>query len=84
MPALQGNLAGNRQKEWQMAVSTAHVASAGNDPQQLLDAARALVPLVIATRDAANDEADVRPELIAAMQAAGLLRAFQPKRWGGL
>ena len=84
MPALQGNLPGNRQKEQQMAVSTAHVASAGNDPQQLLDAARALVPLVIATRDAANDEADVRPELIAAMQAAGLLRAFQPKRWGGL
>ncbi len=67
-----------------MAGSTAHAASQDNDPQKLLDAARALVPQVIATRDEANRKADVLPELIAQMQAAGLLRAFQPKRWGGL
>ena len=67
-----------------MAGSTAQAASQDNDPQQLLNAASALVPQVIATRDEANRKADVLPELITQIQAAGLLRAFQPKRWGGL
>ena len=77
-----------------MASANASVTTGSNDPEgllperllpeMLLDAARALVPLVIATRDEANRQADVLPEMIAAIQAAGLLRAFQPARWGGL
>jgi len=67
-----------------MASSTVYAPSAQGDIEHLLNAARALVPRVIATRDEANRKADVCPELIAAIKAAGLLRAFQPKRWGGL
>lgn len=67
-----------------MASSTAPASNDRADPQALLDAARALVPQVIATRDEASRRADVLPETIAAMQAAGLLRAFQPARWGGM
>lgn len=67
-----------------MASSTVHAAPDRADPQQLLDAARALVPHIIAARDEANRRADVLPETVAAIQAAGLLRAFQPARWGGL
>ncbi len=65
------------------AGTTVHPAPERNDPQQLLSAARVLVPLVIALRDEANHKAYVHPELIAVIKAAGLLRAFQPKRWGG-
>lgn len=67
-----------------MASSIAEVTMDRNDPQAMLDSARAMLPQVIATRDEANRQADVLPETIAAMKAAGLLRAFQPKRWGGL
>lgn len=67
-----------------MASSTVHAAPDRADPQQLLDAARTLVPHIIAARDEANRRADVLPETVAAIQAAGLLRAFQPARWGGL
>ncbi|MDT0509717.1 flavin-dependent monooxygenase [Novosphingobium sp. MMS21-SN21R] len=67
-----------------MASSTVHAAPDRADPQQLLDAARALVPHIIAARDEANRRADVLPQTVAAIQAAGLLRAFQPARWGGL
>lgn len=54
------------------------------DPQALIDVARALLPQVAAASDDANANADVLPETIAAIKKAGLLRAFQPKRWGGL
>lgn len=67
-----------------MASSTVHAAPDRADPQQLLDAARTLVPHIIAARDEANRRADVLPETVAAIQEAGLLRAFQPARWGGL
>lgn len=67
-----------------MASLRANVSDDRTDPDALLDAARALVPLVIATRDEANRKADVLPETIAAIKAAGLLRAFQPRRWGGM
>ncbi|MES2301134.1 MAG: hypothetical protein V4521_03520 [Pseudomonadota bacterium] len=67
-----------------MASSPVHAAPDRANPQQLLGAARALVPHIIASRDEASRRADVLPETIAAIQAAGLLRAFQPARWGGL
>ncbi|MFV4641051.1 hypothetical protein ACNJUF_21070, partial [Mycobacterium tuberculosis] len=67
-----------------MASLFAKVPGVSTDPEALLDAARALVPQVIATRDEANRQADVLPETIATMKAAGLLRAFQPRRWGGM
>ena len=67
-----------------MAGSTVNAALGRTDPQHLLDAARALVPLVIATREESSEQANMLPETIAAIKAAGLLRAFQPSRWGGL
>jgi 3-hydroxy-9,10-secoandrosta-1,3,5(10)-triene-9,17-dione monooxygenase len=67
-----------------MASSIAEVTTDRTDPAAMLDAARAMLPLVCATRNEANRQADVLPETIAAMKTAGLLRAFQPKRWGGL
>jgi 3-hydroxy-9,10-secoandrosta-1,3,5(10)-triene-9,17-dione monooxygenase len=42
------------------------------------------LPLVCDASDAANRNADVFPETVTAMKDANLLRAFQPKRWGGL
>lgn len=53
-------------------------------PQALIDAAHALLPLVAASSDEANNNGDILPETIAAMKKARLFRAFQPKRWGGL
>lgn len=53
------------------------------DSQTLIEAARALLPRVAAASDDANANADVLPETISAIKKAKLLRAFQPKRWGG-
>ncbi len=65
-------------------MASVNVTSDRTDPQALLAAARALLPLVVAASDEANREADVLPQTIAAIKDAQLLRAFQPKRWGGL
>lgn len=65
-------------------MASVNVTSEKIDPQSLIDAARGLLPLIIASCDEANAKGDVLPETIAAMKKAKLLRAFQPKRWGGL
>jgi 3-hydroxy-9,10-secoandrosta-1,3,5(10)-triene-9,17-dione monooxygenase len=51
---------------------------------ELVEAARQLVPRLIERADRADAERCVPAETVAEMQAAGLFRALQPKRWGGL
>jgi 3-hydroxy-9,10-secoandrosta-1,3,5(10)-triene-9,17-dione monooxygenase len=59
------------------------VKSVAPAPAELIARARAMLP-VLAARGAAADEARRLPqETIAEMQAAGLFRVLQPKRWGG-
>jgi len=55
-----------------------------DDPKDLLGRARALAAHIKAASHEANRQADVLPETIAAIKSAGLFRAFQPRRWGGL
>jgi 3-hydroxy-9,10-secoandrosta-1,3,5(10)-triene-9,17-dione monooxygenase len=50
----------------------------------LLERARALVPGIAARRAEAEVRRDIPEATIAAMKAAGLLRVYQPARWGGL
>lgn len=50
----------------------------------LLARARALLPAVAARREAADAGWDLPVETIAEIRAAGLFRALQPARWGGL
>jgi 3-hydroxy-9,10-secoandrosta-1,3,5(10)-triene-9,17-dione monooxygenase len=50
----------------------------------MIDAARQLVPRLIERSASADRERRLPAETIADMQAAGLFRALQPKRWGGL
>src|SRR4051812_39801634 len=59
------------------------VKSVAPAPAELIARARAMLP-VLAARGAAADEARRLPkETIAEMQATGLFRVLQPKRWGG-
>lgn len=67
-----------------MAGPNIQIVARGRIEEGLLDAARELVPVVIAGREEAIRNADVLPETIAAIKAAGLFRVLQPKRWGGL
>ncbi len=65
-------------------MASVNVTSEQINPQSLIEAARGMLPLVKAACAEANANADVLPETIAAIKKAGLFRAFQPKRWGGL
>lgn len=47
----------------------------------MIDAARRLVPRLIERSASADSERRLPAETIADMQAAGLFRALQPKRW---
>lgn len=47
-------------------------------------AARRLVPRLIERAERADADRRIPDETVAEMQAAGLFRALQPKRWGGL
>ena len=51
--------------------------------QELVQRARDLVPKLEARWEDASRERCVAPETVAEMQAAGLFRVLQPKRWGG-
>lgn len=51
--------------------------------RELLERARLLLPRLIERGARADSERQIPPETIAEMQAAGLFRALQPKRWGG-
>lgn len=50
----------------------------------LLERAKALAPAIAARRADADARRDVPGETIEALREAGLLRALQPARWGGL
>lgn len=52
-------------------------------PQELIARARALIPKLAARAPQAEQERRLPKETIADMQAAGLFRVLQPKRWGG-
>jgi 3-hydroxy-9,10-secoandrosta-1,3,5(10)-triene-9,17-dione monooxygenase len=52
-------------------------------PAELIARARALTPTLAARAAKAEHERRVPSETIADMQAAGLFRVFQPRRWGG-
>lgn len=50
---------------------------------ELVESARLLAPRLIERGARADDDRRLPDETIAEMQAAGLFRALQPKRWGG-
>ena len=52
-------------------------------PADLIARARALTSTLAARATKAEQERRLPHETIADMQAAGLFRVFQPKRWGG-
>jgi 3-hydroxy-9,10-secoandrosta-1,3,5(10)-triene-9,17-dione monooxygenase len=52
-------------------------------PQELIVRARALIPVLAARGPQADAARRLPKETIADMQAAGLFRVLQPKRWGG-
>jgi 3-hydroxy-9,10-secoandrosta-1,3,5(10)-triene-9,17-dione monooxygenase len=51
---------------------------------EVIESARAMAPRLAARAEAAERDGRVPAETIREMQAAGLLRVLQPKRWGGL
>jgi len=53
-------------------------------PADMLERARALLPAIAARRASADAQRDLPPETVTELRAAGLLRAYQPARWGGL
>jgi 3-hydroxy-9,10-secoandrosta-1,3,5(10)-triene-9,17-dione monooxygenase len=53
------------------------------DGAELVGRARALVPVLAQRAAAADHDRVVSKESVAEMQAAGLFRVLQPKRWGG-
>jgi 3-hydroxy-9,10-secoandrosta-1,3,5(10)-triene-9,17-dione monooxygenase len=58
-------------------------SAAAPSPQELIARARALIPTLAARGPQADAERRIPKETIADMQAAGLFRVLQPKRWGG-
>jgi len=52
-------------------------------PEEIIARARALIPVLAERAPKAEQDRRVPRETIADMQAAGLFRVFQPKRWGG-
>ena len=69
------------------ATQTKAPAAGGASPlrfEALREAANALTPAIVAGRAQWRDEADLTSGIVAEMKDAGLLRAFQPRRWGGL
>jgi 3-hydroxy-9,10-secoandrosta-1,3,5(10)-triene-9,17-dione monooxygenase len=51
--------------------------------EEMVARARALVPVLAARAAQGERERRIAPETIADMQAAGLFKVLQPKRWGG-
>ena len=63
--------------------ATQDVRTITPSPRRLIARARALIPVLAARAAQAEQERRIPHETIADMQAAGLFRVFQPKRWGG-
>ncbi|MDN3653801.1 acyl-CoA dehydrogenase family protein [Thalassotalea ponticola] len=53
------------------------------EAKALVEKAHALGPLLAANAHQADEDGKVCPEVIAAIDEAGLFRILQPKRWGG-
>ena len=49
----------------------------------LVDKARAAAPTLAATDAASSEQGRLTEEAVAALRATGVLRALQPRRWGG-
>jgi len=60
-------------------------AEAGSipSPEELIARARAMIPTLQERAVRGAEECAIPPETVAEMQAAGLFRVLQPKRWGG-
>jgi 3-hydroxy-9,10-secoandrosta-1,3,5(10)-triene-9,17-dione monooxygenase len=52
-------------------------------PEELLQRARDLVPVIAESAAEGERERSVSPRIVAALKEAGLFRTLQPKRWGG-
>jgi 3-hydroxy-9,10-secoandrosta-1,3,5(10)-triene-9,17-dione monooxygenase len=53
------------------------------DPANLIARARSMIPTLASRSIEQRNRRSVLPETIAEMQAAGLFRVLQPRRWGG-
>ncbi len=63
--------------------ATHDVKTVTPSPEEIIARARALIPALAERAATAERARRVPRETIADMQAAGLFRVFQPKRWGG-
>jgi 3-hydroxy-9,10-secoandrosta-1,3,5(10)-triene-9,17-dione monooxygenase len=63
--------------------ATQQVATAVPTPAELIARTRALIPVLAARAAKAEQDRRLPAQTIADMQAAGLFRVLQPKRWGG-
>jgi 3-hydroxy-9,10-secoandrosta-1,3,5(10)-triene-9,17-dione monooxygenase len=52
-------------------------------PEEIIARARAMIPMLRARAPQGERERNIPKETIAALQAAGLFKVLQPKRWGG-
>src|SRR5262249_60124219 len=59
------------------------VPTVAPSPAELIARARVLIPVLAERAAKADEERRIPRETIADMQAAGLFRVFQPRRWGG-
>src|SRR4051812_46397874 len=70
-------------EEASMDRSSRSAPSDNPSPAELLGRARALIPALAARAPQAARDRKVPDESLAEMQAAGLFRVMQPRRWGG-
>ena len=63
--------------------ATQDLKSTAPAPAELVARARALIPVLAERAAGAEAKRRIPRETIADMQAAGLFRVFQPRRWGG-
>jgi 3-hydroxy-9,10-secoandrosta-1,3,5(10)-triene-9,17-dione monooxygenase len=59
------------------------IRTAAPEPAELIARARAMIPTLAKRSLEQKQNRSILPQTIAEMQAAGLFRALQPKRWGG-
>ena len=61
----------------------AHKTIAKVSREDLVERARALIPMLRAEADAAERRRAIAPEIITALREAGIFRILQPERFGG-
>src|SRR3954470_9061074 len=65
------------------ATAAARAPTSAPSPQEIVARARAMIPVLAERSARAAAERMVARETVAEMQAAGLFRVLQPRRWGG-